>query len=215
MIFRPLAIALLGATVFAPALLAQRGGVAIASGPHFGIQASARGTGFPSSRFARGTSALFLGDPFLLDYADYQPYVAPPAQPQVVVVPAISAPPEPAPARLEPLLIEWRGDRYVRIASDANPAPPDYAAPTATLPTTAHAVSPAVLVFRDGSRQEVSNYTIVGDALYTDGDRWVSGSWSKKIALASLDVASTLRANQERGVAFRLPTSPNEVVVRP
>ena len=71
------------------------------------------------------------------------------------------------------------------------------------------------LVFRDGSRQEVSSYTIVGDALYTDANRWVSGSWCKKVALASLDVPSTLRVNQERGVPFSLPSSPNEVMVRP
>jgi hypothetical protein len=215
MIFRPLAIALLGVTACVPLLQAQRGGVRIGSGPHFGIQAGPQTAGFRSGRFARGASSLFLGDPFLLDYSDYQPYATVATQPQIVIVPAAPAPPEPAPARLEPLMIEWRGDRYVRIANNVNSAPPDYVAPSSSAPVSPHSSLPALLIFRDGNRQEVMSYTIVGDSLYTDADRWVSGAWSKKIALASLDVASTLRANQERGVPFHLPTSPNEVMVRP
>ncbi len=210
------AIALLGVTSITPLLYAQRGGVVIASGPHFGIQASPQGSGFHSGPFARRSTALYAGDPFFLDYGDYyRPNALQTSPPQVVIVQTAPVPPEPAPAKLEPLMIEWRGDRYVRVANNATPAPLDYAGPSATSPTIAHPALPATLVFRDGSRQEIISYTIVGDALYTDGDRWISGSWSKKIALASLDVPSTLRVNQERGVPFRLPSSPNEVMVRP
>jgi hypothetical protein len=212
--FRAFAIALLGVTVLMPLSQAQRGRVVIASGPHFGIQAVPRNPGFRSGQFARRSTALFAGDPFLLEYGDYQPNAGQAAPPQVVIVPAAPAPPEPAPVKLEPLMIEWRGDRYVRVAN-SSPAPLDYAAPSAPAPAATRTVMPAVLIFRDGSRQEITSYTIVGDSLYTDANRWVSGSWSRKIALASLDVPSTLRVNQERGVPFSLPSSPNEVMVRP
>jgi len=213
---RAFAIALLGVMCITPVVQAQRGRVVIAAGPHFGIQSSPRTPGFRTGQFARrSTTALYAGDPFLLDYGDYPANTSQPAVPPVVIVPAAPAQVEPGPAKLQPLMIEWRGDRYVRVTNNAGPAPLDYAAPSGTAPAVARASLPAVLVFRDGSRQEISSYTIVGDALFTDADRWVSGSWSKKIALASLDVPSTLRINQERGVPFHLPSSPNEVVVRP
>jgi hypothetical protein len=112
-------------------------------------------------------------------------------------------------------MIEWRGDRYVR-ASSSQPASPDYAGPAGQMTRRTQAQRlPAVLVFRNGSRVEVDNYTIVGDFLYTNADRWVTGAWNKRIDLATLDIPSTLQANQQRGVAFNLPSSPNEVMVRP
>jgi hypothetical protein len=214
MILKVLAITLLGIACIAPFSYAQRGVGTVAS-PHFGIQASPQRSGVRTGRFARGSTALIAGDPFLLDYGEYRSSATQSPAPQIVLVPTAPAPPEPAPAKLEPLMIEWRGDRYVRVDNNANPAPLDYAAPSATVPAIAHVVSPALLVFRDGSRQEISSYTIVGDSLYTDADRWASGAWTRKIALTSLDLASTLRANQERGVPFHLPSSPNEVMVRP
>jgi hypothetical protein len=58
---------------------------------------------------------------------------------------------------------------------------------------------PTVLVFRDGKRQEVNSYAIMGDALY------VFDQGRKKIALADLDIPATTKANDERGVEFRLP----------
>ena len=58
---------------------------------------------------------------------------------------------------------------------------------------------PTVLVFRNGKRQEVSSYAIMGDALY------VFDEGRKKIALAELDIPATTKANDERGVEFRLP----------
>jgi hypothetical protein len=51
--------------------------------------------------------------------------------------------------------------------------------------------------------------------MYSKADYWTSGSWTKKIQIADLDVPATMRINQERGVKFALPTSPNEVVMRP
>ena len=74
---------------------------------------------------------------------------------------------------------------------------------------------PAVLVFRDGRTEEVSSYTIMSGTIYSRADYWTSGSWTRKIQIADLDVPATLKLNQGRGLNFVLPASPNEVVMRP
>jgi hypothetical protein len=74
---------------------------------------------------------------------------------------------------------------------------------------------PAVLVYRDGRKEEVSDYTITSGTIYSKADYWSSGSWTKKIQIADLDVPATLKLNQERGLKFVLPASPNEVIMRP
>lgn len=73
-------------------------------------------------------------------------------------------------------------------------------------------LQPAVLVFLDGKRSEVTNFAIVGPLLYDLSDRR-----SRKIQLAELDLPATIAANDERGIAFRLPpaSSPNQVITRP
>jgi hypothetical protein len=73
----------------------------------------------------------------------------------------------------------------------------------------------AVLVFRDGHQEEVESYTIIGSTLYTKANYWTSGSWTRQIEIANLDVPATLKVNQERGSKFRLPSGPQEVMVRP
>jgi hypothetical protein len=105
-------------------------------------------------------------------------------------------------------------------ASSRQRGPADYseksnAKPRKLQAETPQETPPAVLVFRDGHKEEVSKYTIIGPTMYTSADYWSSGTWSRKIQLADLDVPSTLKLNQERGVRFRLPTSPSEVVIRP
>ncbi len=57
-----------------------------------------------------------------------------------------------------------------------------------------------VLVFRDGHREEVQNYAIVGKVLFDFGDMK-----SHKIQLAELDLPATVRENEERGVEFNVP----------
>jgi hypothetical protein len=57
-----------------------------------------------------------------------------------------------------------------------------------------------VLVFRDQHQREIQNYAIVGQTL------WVfSSQRSEKIPLAQLDIPATTKANDDRGVDFRLP----------
>jgi len=60
-------------------------------------------------------------------------------------------------------------------------------------------VDPTVLVFRDGHQQEVSNYAIMGQTVY------IFDSRTQKIALADLDVAATIKVNDDRGVEFHIP----------
>jgi hypothetical protein len=82
-------------------------------------------------------------------------------------------------------------DDYAR----STPAPREEKQGTPIMPAT-------VLVFRDQHRQEVDNYAIVGQTL------WVfAPKQSEKIALADLDVPATVRANEDRGVTFRLPVA--------
>lgn len=59
---------------------------------------------------------------------------------------------------------------------------------------------PTELVFRNGHKQEVNSYAIMGDAIY------VFDQGRKKIALTELDIPATVKANDDRGVQFRLPT---------
>ena len=58
---------------------------------------------------------------------------------------------------------------------------------------------PSVLVFRDGHRQEISNYAIMGQTVYVFDKR------TRKISFADLDVPATVKANDDRGLEFRIP----------
>ena len=57
-----------------------------------------------------------------------------------------------------------------------------------------------MLVFKDGHQLEVENYAIVGATLYdlTEGHR-------RKVALSDLDLTSTAKQNDDRGIDFHLP----------
>jgi len=64
---------------------------------------------------------------------------------------------------------------------------------------------PTVLVFLNGKQQEVTNYAIMGDSLYVFDQGRNQGR--KKIALADLDLPATVKANDDRGMEFRVPAS--------
>jgi hypothetical protein len=169
---------------------------------------------------------LFLGDPFLSD-AYFDP------SPNVIVVQSPPAPPAQTSAPIEehkaaaPLLIEWQGDRYVRVTSGSingsRTIQPDYVADkterhsTRAVPETRSITEPppTTFIFRDGHQEQSSDYSIISGVIYTCGDYWTSGSWSKQIPLAQLDLPATVKANQDRRAPFRLPTAPNEVITRP
>jgi len=92
---------------------------------------------------------------------------------------------------------EAEGDQDVY----ARPAPAPSAAASAE-PRGA-AITPAtVLVFRDQRQREVQNYAIVGQTLWN-----FTSQRTEKIPLGDLDLAATIKANDERGLTFRLPGS--------
>ena len=63
------------------------------------------------------------------------------------------------------------------------------------------AVVPATaLVFRDQHVEEVRNYAIAGGTLWV-----LNESSAKKIPLAQLDLAATVKMNDDRGVDFQVP----------
>ncbi len=168
-------------------------------------------------------SGVVLGvAPYL--YADYpsESPAIPAAPSQIIVVPSASAP-DPAPeTRAEPLLIELQGNRYVRFGGLPQSAgrgvnvSPDYAQAENSTPGAAPAELPAaVLIFRDGHREQVREYVIVSGVLYADQNYWQNGRWTKNIQLATLDLPATAKVNRDNGLKFMLPSAPNEVVTRP
>lgn len=61
---------------------------------------------------------------------------------------------------------------------------------------------PAVLVYKDGHRQEVQNYAIVGQTIWV-----LNEQQARKVPLSALDLNATRKANEDRDVEFALPTS--------
>jgi len=58
-----------------------------------------------------------------------------------------------------------------------------------------------VLVFRDKHQREIQNYAIVGQTLWN-----FAPQRTEKISLADIDLPATTKANDDRGLTFRLPT---------
>lgn len=201
-----LSIVVLGALVFVSPAKAQRRG---------GFGSARAGRGFVHVRRAGGFFDDSAFDPYL--YSDYAPGIIEAPPPQIV---QIARPTSPAPVRNPPesLVLESQGDHWVRITnygqsqsggqSGANPRGTQAAEPPGELP-------PAVLVFRDGHKEEIGKYAIVGPTIYASADYWSSGAWTRKLHIAELDVPATLKLNQERGAKFSLPSGPNEVMIRP
>ena len=62
---------------------------------------------------------------------------------------------------------------------------------------------PTVLIFRDGHKDEVRNYAVVGQTL------WIfSEQRARKVAISDLDLDASRRANEERGVEFAVYATP-------
>lgn len=86
-------------------------------------------------------------------------------------------------------------DAYSRPSSASNSNSNEKDPPDPILPAT-------VLVFRDQRQQEINNYAIVGQTLWN-----FAPQHTQKIPLADLDLAATEKANDDRGVTFRVPSS--------
>src|SRR5579863_5257297 len=216
-----LSLVVFGATIFVPSAQAQRRAA--------GARRGGARIGFVR---ARSGGAFFAGSAFApYYYSDYdsepEDIEAPP--PQIIIVSQAAPPASPAPDAHESMVLELQGDHWVRIrnngesqtggqseqpesaqASDlpsaippATPRRTEAQEPPAALPT-------AVLVFRDGHKEEIGRYAIIGATIHANADYWTSGSWTRQIQIAELDVPATLKLNQERGSNFRLPSGPNE-----
>jgi hypothetical protein len=229
-----LPLAMLGAVVFVSSAYAQgHGAFSSAPAARTGTTLSGRHGGrttFVRPRRSRRPSA---GSGFLpYFYSDYDSEPETSEAPPQTVEP--TAQPAPAVSVSKPgLVLELQGDHWVRLTNygelqngeqssqqaleprskpssvpAANPHPTQAVEPAVALPA-------AVLVFRDGHKEEIRNYTIVGATIYTSSDYWNSGSWTRKVQIVALDVPGTLKLNQERGAKFTLPSRPNEVMMRP
>lgn len=234
-----LSLAILGAITCPLPSQAQRGfvmggGRGMQARPHAPMRGGHTG-GF--LRGLRGRHHRFNNGylPYLYPYyySDYYPDEGPTETqpPQVIVIErdqqrAEARPPAPPP---ESLMLELHGDRWVRVTDsgqimsesqagkkgstkrgDARTITPEQAAVE-----PARALPPAVLVFRDGHREEINSYTIVGGAVYTSNGYGDGGSWTKKVPIAELDVPATLELNRERGTNFSFPSNPHVVAIRP
>jgi hypothetical protein len=232
-------LAVIGAAVtVSPAQAQGHGGI---PGGHAGRPGPgmSRGGGGRGGFHGRGHGRRFYGSAgywpyFYSDFDSEQGMIEAPPPPYVGEPSVPPTAPAPAERPADSVLLELQDDHWVRItnygisqsgekSSQAEPDPgsnvrsvkhsntsrPAHAAePAAELP-------PAVLVFRDGHKEEIRKYVIVGSTLYTTADYWSSGSWTRKVQIAELDVAATLGANRERGTKFSLPSGPTEVMFRP
>lgn len=172
----------------------------------FGV---AFGHGFHHRHFHNGFAFGFFGAPFY-GYPYYYPYYPP--YPYYGYDPYYAYP-QPAPIAYQGSSAYDRGDDdlarevdrlrdevdrlrdersrgYDRERVPQPPPPQSEARPQAPQPAT-------VLVFRDGKREETSNYAIAGTTL------WIfSEQRARKVPLRDLDVEATRALNEERGVEF-------------
>jgi hypothetical protein len=86
--------------------------------------------------------------------------------------------------------------RRTQPEAEDGQAPPQVETPVPDQPQT-------VLVFKDGHQLEVQNYAVIGDTLYD-----LTPGRHHKIALDELDLTSTAKQNDDRGIDFRLPPKP-------
>jgi len=228
-----LSLGLLGTALCVSSVCAQGRATAVFTGP--GRTGMAFGTGamrhglapipgrFPHAQRRRHFYAYGGYGPYFYypDY-DYEDGPTEPPPPVRAAAPPVAPPENSKPA--ESVVVELRGDHWVRLTS-TGPVEIIGKAPSAGAPLGAlsafdnsPAASPlpaAVLVFRDGHREEAAKYTIVGGIIYLKADYWTTGSWTRKIRVTDLDVPATLTANNDRGAKFSLPSRPSEVILRP
>src|SRR5215831_6897915 len=117
----------------------------------------------------------------------------------------------------ESLILENRDGQWVRIPTGTHlPISPgaEVSGPSDAAFRPPIKLPPTVLVFRDGHQEEVQRYVVQGTDLYNGADYWSSGTWTRRIPIAELDVPTSLKVNAARGGNFSLPTRSYEVIVR-
>jgi hypothetical protein len=86
---------------------------------------------------------------------------------------------------------------YDRERRQGASPPSARAEPASDAAPAAQAASPTTLVFRDGTRQEVRNYAIVGNTLWIFSDQR-----ARKLPVSSLDLDATRAVNEASGAEF-------------
>jgi hypothetical protein len=219
--------AMLGATAFVSPAQAQRHAVGVSRGG--GARTSFVRMRRPGRFFAGSAFAPY----FYSDY-DFESGISEAPPPQMIVAQAQPASPVAVPNPPESLVLELQGDHWVRITNfgqsqtggQSNQPESERASnlPSAIPPAIPRRTQteeppselpPAMLVFRDGHKEEIGKYTIMGATIYANADYWSSGSWTRQVQIVELDVPATLKLNRERGAKFSLPSGPNEVMIRP
>jgi hypothetical protein len=238
MAHRALSIALLAAPLLVSPALAQRSG-GFATGPASRAAAPIGATlprGGPvrahNLRMNRGRHLYSnsLYGPGYYPYYDSEDTTEQGVEPRqrIILQSAPATVPAPAPTfaqskPAEPLVMELRGDHWVRLTpfgpqEVSNPSAPHSGQeqlPVFTTPPSERPALPtAVLVFRDGHQEEAAQYTIIGKTISIKSDYWTTGSWTRTVQVTALDLPATLQANQSRGSNFRLPSRPTEVILR-
>ena len=185
-----------------------------------GIVPDARFGHFPQNRIviARGHRAFnrafgFFGTPyFYSDYYEPSDFEYQPTEPLPAPIP-VQVKTEPLP---DPVLLELHGSRWVKVTNFGEASDRVLSAETlAEKQTKAKPLPPAVLVYRDGHTEELSSYSIIGGSIHTKSNYWTTGVWTRTIPVADLDIPATLQQNEKRGVDFELPSSPDEIMLRP
>jgi hypothetical protein len=93
--------------------------------------------------------------------------------------------------------IDRLNDEVARLRAEREPGS---ANPVPQPPPKAQIRAATVLVFRNHHTEEIQDYAIVGKTL------WVfTEQRARKIPIAELDVPATTKANEDRGIDFRLP----------
>jgi hypothetical protein len=98
---------------------------------------------------------------------------------------------------------EGPGDRGAPDGYDSRGDQDAYARPAPYEPRHAELTAPSApttLVFRDQHKEEIQNYAIVGNTLFS-----FSPERTQKIPLSDLDIPATTKVNEDRGVNFRVP----------
>ena len=67
-------------------------------------------------------------------------------------------------------------------------------------PLRPESATPTILMFRDGTKQEVENYAIVGQTVWLFNEQR-----ARKVPLSSIDLDATAKVNDEHGLSFQAP----------
>ena len=92
-------------------------------------------------------------------------------------------------------------DAYPRRTTRAEPEKESVTPPPAE--TAVPDQPQTVLIFKDGHQVEVQNYAVVGAMLYD-----LTPGHHRKIAIADLDLKATAKQNDDLGITFQLPATP-------